>query len=117
MHDLDEAKSRAPSGYSEFVTEPAFSMDKASCIWYLEGADWVKYGGPVRGLAGLEVVANWMPNDYQAWATEYYEREIDLSLVERVFDGEFSEEIAKNLNPEVELSELLSELPEIGIGS
>jgi len=117
MHDLQEAKSKAPGGYMEFISEPAFAMDSATCIWYLDGSDWVKYGKPINWLIGIEVAANWMPSDYHAWATEYYEREIDLPSIERIFNGEFSEEIAKKLNPEVEFNELLSELPEIGIGS
>lgn len=117
MNDLDVAKSEAPNGYSAFITEPAFSMDSATCIWYLVGSEWVKYGKPVSYLIDLDTISNWQPGDYHTWATEYYEREIDFALIERIFNGEFSEEIAKSLNPSVEMDELLYEMPEIGFNS
>jgi len=117
MPDLQEAKDKAPSTYKGFITEPAFSMDQATCIWYLENSKWEKYGKPVKYLTDLDAISSWMPSDYQSWATEYYEREIDLGAIEKVFNGEFSEDIAKTINPEIEMSELLSELPEIGINS
>jgi hypothetical protein len=117
MSDLQEAKNKAPSAYNFFITEPAFTMNQATCIWYLEKSKWVKYGKPVNRLINLEAIFNWASRDYQAWANEYYEREIDLAAVEKIFNGEFSEEIAKTLNPEINMSELMAELPEIGINT
>ena len=53
-----------------FITEPAFSMNQATCIWYLENSKWVKNGKPVKWLIDLDAIFNWVPNVYQAWATE-----------------------------------------------
>jgi hypothetical protein len=77
----------------------------------------VKYGKFVKYLTNIEDISSWGPTDYHSWATEYYECDIDLSAIEKIFNGEFSEGIAKALNPEIEMSGLLSELPEIGINS
>jgi hypothetical protein len=115
MHDLQAAKVAAPSGYNSFISEPAFSMDQATCIWYLENSKWVKHGKTANWLISLEAISSWEARDYQSWATEYYERDINIGAVEKIFAGQFSEEIANALNPEVEIDVLQSELPEIGV--
>ena len=117
MSNLEEVKNKAPRSHKNFLTEPAFSMDQATCIWYLDNSKWSKFGKQVEGLIDIEAVSSWGASDYQAWATDYYEREIDLESVEKIFNGKFSEEIAKTLNQEIDMSELLAELPEIGINS
>ena len=117
MTDVQEVKDKAHISYNSFITEPAFSMDQSTCIWYLDDSKWVKYGKPVKYLIDLETISSWTPSDYQAWASEYYESDFDLVAIKKIFNGEFSEEIAKVLNPEIEMSELLAELPEIGINS
>lgn len=115
MSELESVKSSASSGFSSFITEPAFSMDQATCIWFLENSQWVKHGNSVNYLIDLETVSNWEASDYQNWATEYYEREIDLETVSKILSGQFNEVLAKKLNPEIEINQLLTELPEIGI--
>ena len=52
-----------------------------------------------------------------SWATDYYEREIDLAAVEEVFSKGFSEKTAKRLNKERDISELKKEISEIGFNS
>ncbi|MBT2788370.1 MULTISPECIES: hypothetical protein [unclassified Halomonas] len=115
MPDLKEAIERVPSAYENFITEPAFSMNQATCIWFLKNSKWVKYGRSVKSLIDLEAISTWMPNDYCVWAAEHYEREIDLGATVKIFKGEFSEEIAQILNPKIVMSELLAELSEIGV--
>lgn len=117
MSDLQGAKNNAPTVYESFINEPAFSMDQATCIWYLEESHWVKYGNSVNWLIDLNTILNWSASDYQAWAAEYYERDIDLSSVEEILGGQFSEELAKKLNSDIDMSLLLAELPDIGINS
>lgn len=117
MFDLQETKNKASNAYRSFITEPAFSMDQATCIWYLKNSKWLKYGKSVKQLIDLEVISSWKAGDYHAWAAEYYEREINLSAVEKIFNGQFSEEIAKTLNQEIEINVLMKELPEIGVNS
>lgn len=113
--DLDKVKADASEAFNEFVTEPAFSMDQATCIWFLEESKWVKHGNTVNWMIDLQKVIDWKASDYHAWATEYYEREFDLDAIEKVFLGAFNIELAKKLNPDIDVETLLAELPEIGI--
>ncbi len=115
--DIEYVKNNIPSAYSAFISEPAFSMDKATCIWYLNGSEWIKHGLPVKELIDLGTVTNWNAIDYRAWATDYYERDLDISVIKKFFEGNFSSELAMQLNPEIEMSELQPELVEIGIYS
>lgn len=116
MSDFDLVKSNAPEGYKEFFAEPAFSMDHATCIWYVENSEWVKHGKPVNWLIDLEDISNWSAKGYHAWATDYYEQDIDLATVEQIFGGQLNEQLVRKLNPDIEMGELLDELSEIGIG-
>ena len=117
MSELQEAKKSASGAFGNFIAEPAFSMVQATCIWFLENSQWVKHGKPVNWLIDLKAIIGWEASDYLTWATEYYEREIDFEVVEKILSGEFSEELAKKLNPDIDMSELLAQLPEIGINS
>jgi hypothetical protein len=117
MKELENEKAKIPDIYGAFVTESAFGMDHATCIWYLDELKWVKLGLPVKWLIDLETVSKWHAKDYHAWAIDYYERDIDLSVIEKLFAGKFSDELALGLNPEINMSELKEELKEIGIYS
>jgi hypothetical protein len=117
MSDIESVKNKIPSSYDAFVSEPAFSMDKATCIWYLEKSEWVKFGLPVKWLIDLDTVLKWHAIDYHAWATGYYERGINISVLEKIFEGSFSNDLAIKLNPEIEMDGLQIELEEIGIYS
>ena len=117
MKDLEEAKLKAPEAYEPFITEPAFSMDHATSIWYLEDCKWTKYGKKVEWIIDLETISSWGAGEYVSWATDYYEHEIDLAAAEEVFSKGFSEKTAKRLNKERDISELKKEISEIGFNS
>lgn len=115
--DLEKIKSDASEVFNDFVTEPTFSMDEATCIWFLEKSNWIKHGITVNWIIDLQTVIDWNASDYHTWATKYYERELDLDVIEKIFFGEFNTDLAKKLNPTIEIEHLLAELPEIGISS
>jgi len=117
MADLENAKTKIPTDYDSFITDPAFSMDRATCIWYWEDSSWQKQGLSVEYLIDLEAIIKWTTKDYHAWATDYYEREIDIKALDNLFETTFSEETALKLNSEVDMSELRKELMEMGINS
>ncbi|HCG9126189.1 TPA: hypothetical protein NKB38_004546 [Vibrio parahaemolyticus] len=54
-------------------------------------------------------------SDFCAFADSTYEVELSQQIVQSIFDGDFNVESAIELNPEVEVSELLAELPQLGI--
>jgi len=117
MKNLEEVKLKASKEYEPFISEPAFSMDRATSIWYLKGTKWEKYGKNVDWLIGLDTVSNWGPSEYVSWATDYYEREISLPAVQKLFSNELSERTAKLLNKERDFNELAKEVLAIGFNS
>ena len=58
------------------------------------------------------------PLTFRKWAEEYYEIELKQELIEDVFKGkEITDELIKELNPELEdIEKLKSDLDEIGYG-
>ena len=115
--NLEEVKLQFPEVYKPFINEPAFTMDHATTIWYLTNNEWVKHGKSVKYLIGLDTISNWGPKEYISWASEYYEREIDLVAVQNIFAQEFSEKDAKLLNKKIDLINLEKEILEIGFNS
>ena len=115
--DVESIKNKIPTEYNTFISEPAFSMDTSTCIWYLKESNWIKYGLDVTDLMNIDELKNWDARKYHSWAIDYYEREIDLNEVEKLFNNQFSEEIAKKLNPDIDLRELKVNVEEIGINS
>jgi len=93
------------------------SMDAATCIWYWHESKWVKHGIEVKWLINLDQVSHWTAKDYHNWAVEYYERDIDILDIERLFRNQFTEELAKRLNPEINITELQADLEQISIKS
>ncbi len=117
MPDLERIKETLPLEYNPFVNEPAFSMDQATCIWYLKDSSWIKHGLSVKWLIDLDEVSGWTAEDYHAWAVDYYEIEISLLDIKSLFENRFSEELAIKMNPSVNLTDLLKDLQEIGFNS
>lgn len=110
MPDLEAVLREVPETYQSFVREPAFSMDQATCLWFWQNSGWVKYGLPVQYLINLETVSQWKAGDYNDWASDYYERDFDLAVIENIFAGGFSTELAQALNPQIKLSSLCADL-------
>ena len=117
MSDIQGAKNRVPVQYKGFLDEPAFTMDEATCIWHLKESQWVKQGLRVQHLIDLEQISECTAGQYHSWATEYYETDIDITGVQKLFEKQFSKELARQLNPEVDLLQLKSEMAEIGINA
>jgi len=115
--NFEEIKNSMPKEYSGFISEPAFSMDSGSCIWYLEGNEWVKLGINISDLPNPDTIQDMTPMDYCHFAEEIYEKEVDSNLVESIFNGKFTLETATKINPRVDLNNLKLELKEIGINS
>ncbi|HBC3450894.1 TPA: hypothetical protein KDY51_004810 [Vibrio parahaemolyticus] len=104
-----------PQCYSEFVREPAFTMQTGSAAWYLHLDRLVKFGFDINDLPTPETILKMSASDFCAFADSTYEVELSQQIVQSIFDGDFNVESAIELNPEVEVSELLAELPQLGI--
>lgn len=115
-----------PDEFAPCLREPAFSLDATTfCLWRTPSATrWSV--GPVRFPSGdpdpdgserLLEILDGRPESYREWASEYYEREIPLTAVRHIYKGlPISKSVVEQLNPELSLKELKSDLKEIGYG-
>ncbi len=113
-NDFESLKSQVPGRLSVFLNEPAFSMDRGSSIWYLENGNWVKLGNPINDLPDPDVIMKMTASDYCHYSESYFEKRIEQRLVEIVLGGGFDLEIAKKINPDINLELLAEDLEQIG---
>ncbi|OWA37964.1 hypothetical protein B9G55_06390 [Saccharibacillus sp. O16] len=106
-----------PENVAEFLREPAFMGEQTTfCLWNLYSdnkwsADRLYREEDCR-LLRLLVEG---PEYYQKWASWYYEREVDLETIRRIFAHEsISAQQLHVLNPELTLEDLEEDLAEIG---
>ncbi len=106
-----------PDAVAEFLREPAFMGEETTfCFWMLpDESGWTAdkpYSEEEFRLLGLLIGG---AEHYREWASEYYETEVDLDAVKRVFAWEpMTEELLRSLNQELTLEELAEDLQEIG---
>lgn len=112
-----------PSEFQDFLTEPAFEMECTTfCIWRrLSDLAWqvgeIAYPNESDpdGSDDLLSILHLDSSSYQNFAAEYYESEIPLSAIEHVFKHKpLLAEIISDLNPDVSIDDLKSDINEIG---
>jgi len=106
------------------LREPAFSVEEATfCIWRRPSdAGWQV--GPVRfppahpdrdGSEFLLSILDGRPETYQEWAADYFGRDVSLAAVREIYRGTpLSAETARQLNRDISIAELASDIKEIG---
>ncbi|MCP3667516.1 MAG: hypothetical protein GY696_34325 [Gammaproteobacteria bacterium] len=117
VDDFQTLKNQVPEKYSAFLNEPAFSMDEGSCIWYLEDNNWIALGNAINDLPNPIKIQKMTALDYCNYAREILEQDIDSNIVQSIFDGNFTFELAVKLNPDIDINALKNEVSEIGISS
>ena len=116
---LDEV----PSAFQQFLSEPAFTIgDVTFCIWR-RNADSVWQVGSIDypdgndpdGSEDLLAILDGSPSAYKEFAEEYYEREVQLSAVEYIYQQKpLTTDAVAALNAELSLDELKADVDEIG---
>ncbi len=113
-----------PAALRGVISEPAFGTeggpetDLTFCAWWLAGAArWE--AGPIEEDGGaselFEVVLRGTAQAYGAYASDYFEVELSIPLVESVFAHRPIDEVAVTLlNQEVDPSDVLADLASIG---
>lgn len=112
-----------PEELETALSDPAFSVEDVTfCIWCSKkDNDWTC--GDIKlpdttdpdGSADLLALLDGNPTSYQAWAEEYYEREIALSAVEHIYNHKpLTDSIVKLLNAEIMGEDLAADIKEIG---
>jgi len=113
-----------PTEFAACLREPAFSVqDVTFCIWQ-QPNDHAWQVGPVQfppdhpdpdGSEYLLSILDGRPETYQAWAVEYFSRDVPLAAVQHIYRGApISAEIVEQLNPDLSIAELAADIKEIG---
>jgi len=116
-----------PAQFAQFITEPAFDIPNTTfCMWRLNADNcWqmgaISFPGQGGGSDGSEEFLSMFvggPESYEEFARDYYEKEVPLESIERIYRHEtLTEELVKSLNPDVAFSDLKKETKEIGYPS
>jgi hypothetical protein len=116
-----------PTEFADCLKEPAFKIeDSTFCIWRrLNDLSWSK--GIVMfpdgdsdpdGSRELLTPLDGHPETYHEWAEKYYEREISLTGVRRIYSHRpLTAELVTELNPDLVFSDLQTDIEEIGYPS
>lgn len=116
-----------PHEFASCLREPAFGVENVTfCVWRrYSDAGWQI--GPVSfpsddsdpdGSADLLSLLDGRPQSYQTWATEYYERAVELAAVEHVYRHQpLTPAVVEQLNSEASVSSLAADIREIGYPS
>ena len=109
--------NKVPKEYSSFTNEPAFSMDNGSSIWYLKSGEWVELGLTINDLPTPKTIVEMSASNFCEFVEEFYEQELDVVLIEQFFNGEFNLDMAKTINPDIDLVSLKEDINEIGLNN
>lgn len=120
-YSLEIAKAQVPDVFDACLEEPAFSPEHASFVLWNLGQAWraldlglPKEGDPDGSGDLLSILAG-APAQYVEFASWYFEVDLPLEAVQRVYAHEpLTEELVALLNPETSLDEIREDLEEIG---
>jgi hypothetical protein len=117
---LDEV----PAEFAACLREPAFSVsDVTFCIWRRSSEETWQIGHiqfPAHhpdpdGSEFLLSILDGNPETYQAWAEDYFERDVALAAVQQIYrSAPLSGAIVRQLNPDISLAELATDIREVG---
>jgi len=105
--------------HENLLHEPAFETSDATfCIWRLLEDDRWHAGRDLAGEDGSEdllTILDGKPQDYVAYAAEYFELELALADVEAVYAHRvLTSDLVARLNPEADFAEAEAEVEAIG---
>lgn len=103
---------------SKFIMEPAFSVSDSTFIfWMCESKPYWQSPLSTKRNDGASALMQWLLSDarfYKKWAEDYYEIDVDVSVVEKVFGHErlMMSDVLR-LNDDVDVDLLRNDLQEI----
>ena len=119
-----KVQNQVPKSFSTFLREPAFGMDRLSyCYWRSpEDSAWLRVSPPDSTTRNVddgseEFLALLLDPAYSyvEFAEWYYEKNLPLESVERIYRHErLTEELVTSLNPELAFAEAKAFAAEIG---
>ncbi len=112
-----------PPDFADFLSEPAFALDKTTfCLWRRH-ADAAWQTGPVEdpggpdpdGSGALLRFLDGDPETYRRWGEEYYGVRLNPRAIEQVYGHDrLTEFLVRSLNPDARLADLREEIEDIG---
>ena len=116
-----------PTEFASFLSEPAFTLeDTTFCLWRRHAdSNWqvgeIEYPSDdldPDGSDALLAILDGQAATYQEFAESYYERSVDLSSVEKIYQHRpLTQELISALNPELSPEDLAADILEIAYPS
>ena len=116
--------SEVPAEFSGCLKEVAFDIKAVTfCLWHRStDQKWqvgaISYQNGSRDMDGSEAILSPFdgnPETYQRWAEDYYECDVNLSAVRKVFEHQrLTSHLVSRLNPELTLSNIAQDCREVG---
>lgn len=119
-------RAQVPDVFSSFLHEVAFDIDHSTFSLWRRNTDsgwsavttdkglW-EHADEGDGAAELLALLDGRPGSYQAWAEEYYEHAVDLSVVQAIYaHTPLTAALVQQLNPDLLLEEAQEFAQEIG---
>lgn len=120
-YSVEIAKGQVPDVFDDCLEEPAFTPEYTSFVLWNLGQAWsaldlgLPDAGDPDGSADLLGILAGAPEQYVEFASWYFETDVPLEAVQRVYAHEpLSEALVALLNPEASLEEIREDLEEIG---
>lgn len=119
----DGVLDSVPVAFASSLAEPAFDMKSVTfCVWRLHGEpSWSRgelefpKGEDPDGSGWLLGYYDGAPETYRKYAASYFTTEVPLRVIRAVYAHEpMTEDLVKELNPEMTLKALGDDLDEIG---
>lgn len=114
---------RVPAEFSSFLDEPAFSMEDVTfCVWRRHsdtawqcGVTEFPPGNDPDGSQWMLEILDGNPETYQRFAAGYYELDLPLDAIVRVYNHEpLGVDLVRSLNPNLDPASLSADAAEIG---
>lgn len=113
----------APIIFADFINDAAFDIDNTSfCVWRQYSDKEYKVGNiefpddeDPDGSEQLLYILEDNPDIYREFAGEYYNKTIDIKILEKVYDQfPFDHKFIKSINPDIDLKDIIEDLAVIG---
>jgi len=114
LNDIEAIKNQFPTDYASFISEPAFSINESTSLWYLSETEWVKFDVNEEETEKLIKVFEFTASEYKEWAENYYENEFPLEAIEKIMAGNCSDNEVHLLNEDLSYKDIEEEINEIG---
>tara|TARA_R110002096_G_scaffold13623_2_gene48002 strand:- start:7294 stop:7905 length:612 start_codon:yes stop_codon:yes gene_type:complete len=115
----ERLQAGVPVQLAGFAEEPAFRWDSTSfCFWWLKSEEvWIEPSEQEEletGANALLSILSSGASGYQEFACEYFERDLDVSVIDRIFEHEpLTPSLASEINPDASMPQILDDLKEI----